>query len=115
MTRFLSLAAALLVALPAVAADKSKSETIKLFNGKNLDGWEGYEDLWSVKDEVIIAKNSKRLNYSTYLLTKRKFSDFRLIFAAKLVESEMHSGIAFWGQIYPRADGKVKDPTAQRT
>ncbi|MCS6852405.1 MAG: DUF1080 domain-containing protein [Gemmataceae bacterium] len=53
--------------------------------------------------------------YSTYLLTKRKFSDFRLVFAAKLVESEMHSGVAFWGQVYPLADGKVTDPKRDRT
>ena len=53
MKRFLSLAAAvLLAALPAAAADKpreGKSETIKLFDGKTLDGWEGHEKLWSVK------------------------------------------------------------------
>ena len=24
-----------------------------LFNGKDLEGWEGYEDLWSVKDGVL--------------------------------------------------------------
>src|SRR3712207_5714989 len=77
---------------PVVAPKKGKSETIKLFNGKDLEGWEGYTDLWSVQDGVIVAKNTKPIKYSTYLLTKRKFSDFRLIFSAKLVESEMHSG-----------------------
>src|SRR5262245_14449266 len=82
-------------------AKKGKSETIKLFNGKDLDGWEGYEDLWTVKDGVIVAKNTKPVAVSTYLLTKRKFSDFRLIFAAKLVESEMHSGVALWGKVNP--------------
>ena len=76
---------------------EGKSETIKLFNGKDLDGWEGYKDLWSVKDGVIVAQNTKPLKFSTYLLTKRKFTDFRLLFAAKLVESEMHSGVAIWG------------------
>ena len=38
---------------------------------------------------------------STYLLTEKKFSDFRLVFDTKLVESEMHSGIALWGRIAP--------------
>src|SRR5262245_16395367 len=64
---------------------KGQSETIKLFDGKSLDGWEGYQDLWSVKDGTIIAKNTKPLKYSTYLVTKRNFSDFRLVFQAKLV------------------------------
>jgi hypothetical protein len=38
---------------------------------------------------------------STYLLTKRKFSDFRLVFEFKLAESEMHSGVALWGRVAP--------------
>src|SRR5262245_60313058 len=95
-------------------AKKGKSETIKLFNGKDLDGWEGYEDLWSVKEGVIVARNTKPIQYSTYLLTKRKFSDFRLIFASKLVESEMHSGVSLWGRKFPDVKG-VTDPKASRT
>jgi hypothetical protein len=27
----------------------------------------------------------------------------------------MHSGIAFWGEVSPQADGKVKDPKTDRT
>lgn len=80
---------------PVVPPKKGTSETIKLFDGKTLDGWEGYEDLWWVKDGVIVAKNTTKLKYSTYLLTKKKFSDFRLTFSAKLLPgSEMHSGVA---------------------
>ena len=82
-----------------------KSETIKLFNGKNLDGWEGRPDLWSVKDGVIVAKNTEPIAVSTYLLTKQKFSDFRLTAAVKLGESEMHSGIAMWGKKFEK-DGE---------
>jgi hypothetical protein len=97
---------------PKIPPRTGKSETIKLFNGKDLDGWEGYQDLWSVKDGVIVAKNTKPLTYSTYLLTKKKYSDFRLVFAAKLVESEMHSGVAVWGEKFvPQG---VKDPAAEK-
>jgi hypothetical protein len=97
---------------PIVKPRKGESETIQLFNGKNLDGWEGYQDLWSVKEGVIVARNDKPLKFSTYLLTKHKFSDFRLVFAAKLVESEMHSGVALWGQVKPEVS---KNPEADRT
>ncbi len=99
-------------AAPEVPPRKGKSETIKLFNGKNLEGWEGYKDLWSVKDGVIVAKNTEPIKFSTYLLTKRKFTDFRLIFSAVLVESEMHSGVALWGKVKPEVS---KDPEADRT
>jgi hypothetical protein len=86
---------------PIIPPRKGESKTIKLFNGKNLDGWEGHKDLWSVKDGVIVATNTKPIPVSTYLLTKDKYSDFRLTATVKLVQSEMHSGIAFWGKVAP--------------
>lgn len=100
---------------PIVKPREGKSETIKLFDGESLDGWEGYSDLWSVQNGVIVGKNTTPLKYSTYLLTKNKYSDFRLTFSARLAESEMHSGVSFWGEVYPRADGKTKDPKADRS
>lgn len=101
---------------PVVKPREGKSETIKLFDGKTLDGWEGYTDLWSVKEGVIVSKNTEPLKYSTYLLTKKKFTDFRLTFACKLLPgSETHSGVSFWGEVWPKADGKVTDAKKDRT
>src|SRR5262249_43830562 len=90
---------------------EGKTETIQLFNGVNLDGWEGDPKLWSVKQGVIVAKNIEPIDVSTYLLTTRKFSDFRLLATVKLVQSEMHSGIALWGRIIPLSEiPKGQDP-----
>ncbi|MFO0935635.1 MAG: DUF1080 domain-containing protein [Gemmataceae bacterium] len=97
---------------PVVAPREGKSETIDLFDGKTLTGWEGYTDLFSVKDGVIVAKNTAPLKFSTYLLTKEKYSDFRLTFAAKLVQSEMHSGVCFWGVVKPDVS---KEPEKERS
>lgn len=81
---------------------EGKRETIELFNGKDLSGWTGHiGKYWSVKDGVIVGKNSDPIPVSTYLLTERKFSDFRLTFDFKLAEAEMHSGVAFWGRTAP--------------
>ena len=91
---------------PIIPPRKGESKTIKLFNGKTLDGWEGHKDLWSVKDGVIVATNTKPIPVSTYLLTKDKYSDFRLTATVKLVQSEMHSGIAFWGKVAPEKGDK---------
>jgi hypothetical protein len=91
---------------PVVPPRTGKSETIKLFDGKTLDGWEGHKELWSVQDGVIVAKNKDPIKVSTYLLTQRKFSDFRLTAKVKLVQSEMHSGIAFWGRNAPEKGDK---------
>jgi hypothetical protein len=100
--------------LPASAGKDEKSHTIKLFNGTDLKGWEGYHDLWSVDDGEIVGKNTEPIKYSTYLLTTHKFRDFRLTLSAKLVKSEMHSGVALWGKVFTMPD-KVPDPKAART
>jgi hypothetical protein len=86
---------------PTVPPRKGEREVIKLFNGKDLTGWVGHKKYWSVEDGVIIGKNTEPVPVSTYLLTDRKFSDFRLVFDFKLAKSEMHSGIAMWGRIAP--------------
>ena len=100
---FAALAGLVLSLSTAAAEDKGKDESkpIKLFNGKDLDGWEGHKELWSVKDGVIVARNTEPIKVSTYLLTKEKYRDFRLTATVKLVQSEMHSGIAFWGRVAP--------------
>ena len=98
----------LFAAAPADAADppdvpprSGASETIQLFNGKDLNGWQGHQKYWSVVDGVIVGKNTEPMKVSTYLVTERKFTDFRLTAAVKLVQSEMHSGVAMWGRLAP--------------
>jgi hypothetical protein len=86
---------------PVVPPRQGKSETITLFDGKDLDGWEGREDRWSVQNGEIVGKNQDEQKVSTYLQTKRNFSDFRLTAKGKLAESEMHTGIALWGRKAP--------------
>ncbi|HEV3145279.1 MAG TPA: DUF1080 domain-containing protein [Gemmataceae bacterium] len=86
---------------PLVPPKDGKAERIELFNGKNFDGWEGHKELWSIRNGAIVGKNTKPVNVSTYLLTKQKFGDFHLAFSTKLVESDKHTGVAFWGEKAP--------------
>lgn len=98
-------------------ADWSKSvkfpkdeKPVTLFNGKDFSGWEGHTDKYfSIKDGVIIAKNSAENapKVSTYLLTKKKYHNFRLVFEGKLIQSKMHSGIAIWGKKFEKNDEKT--------
>ncbi|HLN27827.1 MAG TPA: DUF1080 domain-containing protein [Gemmataceae bacterium] len=91
------------------------TKNVDLFDGKTLEGWQGYKDLWSVKDGEIVGRNEKPLTFSTYLHTNDKYSDFRLTFSAKLVESEMHSGIAFWGEVKPDVSKQPKKDRSEHT
>lgn len=79
----------------------ASEKAIQLFDGKSLQGWKGQtEKYFSVKDGIIVARNeeSNAPKASTYLVTEKTYRNFRLIFEAKLVTSEMHSGIALWGK-----------------
>lgn len=86
---------------PIVPPREGTSETIVLFDGKDLKGWTGHDKYWSVKDGVIVGRNTDPVKVSTYLQTEKTYTDFRLTARVKLVESEMHSGIAFWGRRAP--------------
>jgi hypothetical protein len=92
----------------------ASEKPVKLFNGKDFDGWEGNTGengapkYFSIKDGVIVGRNESdnAPAVSNYLLTKKNYRNFRLIFEGKLAESPMHSGIALWGKKYEK-DGQV--------
>ena len=89
-----------------VAALPENEKPIRLFNGTDTTGWEGQtEKYFTVEDGIIVAKNGKENapKASTYLVTKKNYRNFRLIFESKLVTSEMHSGIALWGKTVEKA------------
>jgi len=91
----------------ATVSFPSTEKPIPLFNGKDLSGWEGHTGKYfSVEGNEIVAKNDKNNlpKVSTYLLTKKKYHNFRLVFEGKLNESKMHSGIAIWGKKFKAGD-----------
>ncbi|HEY2410881.1 MAG TPA: DUF1080 domain-containing protein [Pirellulaceae bacterium] len=88
----------------------ASEKPVPLWNGKNFDGWEGNTGengtpkYFSIKDGAIVARNEadNAPAVSNYLLTKKHYKNFRLVFEGKLAESPMHSGIAFWGHKYEK-------------
>lgn len=93
------------VTLPA----EERSRAVRLFNGRDLEGWEGHVDpYWSLDGAEIVGRNTAENapKVSTYLLTKKHFRNFRLLFEGKLVTSEMHSGVAIWGKKFDK-DGEA--------
>ena len=112
------------VSFPLSAADEKdwastvkfpeSEKPVKLFNGKDLEGWEGNTgeggtpQYFTVKDGEIVARNEKENapKVSNYLLTKKNYRNFRLVFEGKLAESSMHSGISLWGKKFEK-DGET--------
>jgi hypothetical protein len=93
------LAAALFLFHPASAADASK----KFFNGKDLDGWEGLKEFWSVEGGAIVGRCPAELKFNTFLCSKRKYRDFELRFKVRLKDGKGNSGVQIRSKIF---DGK---------
>ncbi len=77
-------------------------KAIPLFNGKDLTGWDGAEQYWSVEDGVIKGANDGIVASSTYLFTKESYRSFRLLLEVRQTvspkHSTMHSAVAALGK-----------------
>jgi prenyltransferase beta subunit/pimeloyl-ACP methyl ester carboxylesterase len=67
---------------------------VPLFNGKDLTGWEGNTDVWSVRDGLLVGK-SKGLDHNEFLAFKEPFRDFVLSLSFRLVDGKGNSGVQF--------------------
>ncbi len=64
---------------------------------RTLEGWDGSPEWWSVKAGAFTAKADGKVPTS-FLLTRKNYSDFRLTLWSKVVESENHAGVSLWGE-----------------
>ncbi len=90
------LLALLLCCLGAFAKDGFQP----LFNGKNLDGWDGDPRLWKAQDGMIVGSTEGApLEYNSFLMTKKSYANFILKAQAKL--RNHNSGIQFRSEEVP--------------
>ena len=68
---------------------------IVLFNGENLDGWEGgAPGMWRVEDEAIVGGSlEQRIEHNDFLCTTREFSNFELRMKVKLIGADVNAGV----------------------
>ena len=73
---------------------------VPLFNGKNLDGWDGDPRLWSVRDGMIVGSTEGvSLEHNEFLISKKTYSNF--ILRADMKLRNHNSGIQFRSQAHP--------------
>ncbi len=73
---------------------------VLLFNGKDLDGWDGDPDLWSVKGGVLVgSSDGKKVETNTFLIHTNQASDF--ILRAEVRLRNGNSGIQFRSRHVP--------------
>jgi hypothetical protein len=92
------------------SGDLPKSDTagfITVFNGKDLTGWQGLADYWSVKDGAISGHETKDTSKQTFLVfTGSTVNDFELHLKYKFASPDGNSGIQF--------RSKLQDPDSCR-
>src|SRR4051812_1244903 len=96
-------AAAALVGVPAAqlvnratAADSPAGEFVELFNGKDLDGWDGDPNCWSVRDGAIVGQTTADhpIPKNTFLIWKNgTVRDFELHASFKITNH--NSGVQY--------------------
>lgn len=80
---------------------------ISMFNGKNLDGWEGLPGYWSVKDGVISGHETRDKSKQTFLIYTAipEVSDFEMHFSYRFATDDGNSGVQFRSKIIdPKTD-----------
>ncbi len=62
----------------------------QLFNGKDLTGWKGQPEFWSVKDGALTGQTTKEtpVKENTFLIWDGQVGDFDLTFKYKIVDKD---------------------------
>jgi type 1 glutamine amidotransferase len=78
----------------ARAADSDEPGFKPIFNGKNLDGWDGDPQHWSVKDNCIVGDTSTPLKENTFLIWRQgTVDDFEFRCSYRITSNWGNSGI----------------------
>jgi poly(3-hydroxybutyrate) depolymerase len=67
---------------------------VPLFNGKDLNGWEGNTELWSARDGMLIG-TSPGLEHNDFLAATGTYGDFILKLTFRLKDDEGNTGVQF--------------------
>lgn len=97
------------IAISASQTEVADGEYRSLFNGRDLNGWDGDPTMWKVVDGVIRGETtaSNPANGNTFLILKRKnFKDFELKLSFRCT-AENNSGIQYRSKHI--TDGSVKN------
>lgn len=87
----------LLFACASTAQAEPKLEE-NFFNGKDLNGWKGEMEFWSVKDGVIVGNSDKNLSNNKFLWSDIEVGDFYLSLDVRMPKDDRNAGIQFRSQ-----------------
>jgi hypothetical protein len=112
--RYLVLSIGLLGLLAVTTAGQEKkaedNPAAGLFNGKDLDGWEGLMKYWSWKDGALVGYTPEDPKHNTFLCSKKKYKDFELEFKIRLKDGVGNSGVQIRSEVLDKEKFTVKGP-----
>lgn len=85
------------------------NNTVPLFNGEDLSGWNGNFENWEVRDGMIIGKFTE-IPQNQFIWHDQEVQDFRLILQVRIVSQQGNSGVQFRSEALP--GGHVRGPQA---
>ena len=96
MLRRVAFLIVLLIVVPLRADEKADDGFVSLFNGKDLTGWAGDSELWSVEDGCITGKTRGKdhLEYNKFLIWDGVAADFEFRCEFRL-EGNNNSGVQY--------------------
>ena len=100
MKRILSIQCGLAVLAGVATSIAADEDFTPLFNGKDLTGWQGNPELWSVRDGAItgVTKADPKLTHNTFLVwTNGTVTDFELRLSYRIVAG--NSGIQYRSKV----------------
>ena len=79
---------------PVFAQQQDAKDPVTLFNGRDLDGWEGDSNWFRVQDGAIVGGNlQQKIPHNFFLATKKDYADFELTLEFRLLGTGTNAGI----------------------
>ena len=76
------------------AQQQDAKDPVTLFNGRDLDGWEGDSNWFRVQDGAIVGGNlQQKIPHNFFLATKKDYADFELTLEFRLLGTGTNAGI----------------------
>lgn len=94
-----------LLYLSLVAPTYAQEEFREIFNGEDLKGWKGNENLWSVEDGAITGKTTDEdpIPFNTFLIwEEQQVGDFELVLEYRMIGG--NSGIQYRSRVLSEED-----------
>ena len=92
----------LLIVLPlldtaVLNSASGQDDSVAIFDGKSLEGWEGDHELWRVENGVLVGETTTPLEKTTYLIWRQgTVDDFELTLSYRITDG--NSGIQYRSQ-----------------